>query len=209
MSTPLTQNSKATLNLRWVTEPPIRQLTKEETGFAINQLKGNLTGWDTVKDAHLGTVDVTDWQDPKRTQEERWNQRISSTNSMLKKDFSDETNFGYFVDGQPIGIMTIDDIGSDNSFYICDLVTHPGSGEAGGILIEHAAQWSDSHGGSGKLELWALDEDALRAYLALGFKSIPQKATNSMMLDPGQTASWCKLDGKWRIAKHIGKKYIG
>lgn len=201
----LTQNAESSLNFRWVTEPPIIQLNSDEIASRVERLKTNLDGWGLVSVDNLGPsdTDVRDWQNPQRTQQARWNQRISSTEIMVDKDKWDKehSTFEYRVNSEPIGIIAITK--KRGGFVVPHLVTHPGSSEAGGILIEHAAQWSDSHGEAGKLTLIALDDDAEQAYLALGFKQV----SFEMVLDPSKEEKWCKLNDKWRLAKHQGTKY--
>jgi hypothetical protein len=208
----LTNEPASTLNLRWVTVPPIKELSKEDAQLAVKQLQTNLAGWDPVavpQNPAADDIDKKDWKAPQRTQQERWNTRLASTDKMVNTEFSGAYFVGYYIDGQPIGVLAMSNFVPFP--YINDLVTHPGSDTAGGILIECAVQKSVDWGNSGTLELTALDEDAAEAYKALGFvrKTLPYDP-DEMILDPAkQDQIWCYLDGRWRIKKYIGKRFIG
>jgi hypothetical protein len=126
---------------------------------------------------------------------------------MVKTKFSGEYFIAYYIDGQPIGVLAMSDYILP---YINDLVTHPGSDGAGGILIECAVQKSVEWGKNGVLELYALDEDAREAYKALGFAGQKGPDDQEMTLDPSKKESiWCNLDGRWQIKKYVGKQFVG
>lgn len=213
MTIPLTTNPKSEMNLLWINTPPIIRLDKDKAALAIAELKKNMAGWEKVRvpedgDIREDDINQRDWKDPKRTQQECWNDRIDSMNSMFEMKFNGDINFAYYVTGQPIGVMALTNY--DEMPYIDDLVTHPGSSAAGGILIEYAVQISDSEWGKdGKLNLWALDDDAKMAYKSLGFKGRESDNDKDMILDPEQSTLWNKLDGKWQLKKFSGKKYVG
>ncbi|MDB5312020.1 MAG: hypothetical protein JWO38_6222 [Gemmataceae bacterium] len=208
----LTNKPTSILNLTWVTVPPIKELSKAEAQLAVKQLQTNLAGWDPVAvplNPAEDDVDKRDWKLPKRTQQERWNTRLLSTNKMVQAEFSGVYFVAYYIDGQPIGVLAMSNY--HPLPYINDLVTHPGSEAAGGILIECAVQKSVDWGKDGLLELCALDEDAGEAYKALGFISrSPPESKDEMTLEPSKNEQiWCNLSGKWQIKKYIGTQFIG
>lgn len=163
-----------------------------------------MKGWDevAVPDAPgPGDIDQRDWKAPKRTQQERWNDRINSTKLMLGLSFSSELVVEYRVAGEPVGIMAL--MKMDGRAYVADLVTHPGSEQAGGILMEYAVRQSQNWGSAGKLELYALDEEALVAYQALGFRR-KAAASKEMTLTPADCPGvWAKVGGAtWTLVKY-------
>ena len=196
------------LNLTWIDSAPIKRLNKNQAAIAIRQLKANMVGWgevDVPDPAAPDDINQRDWKEEKRTQQECWNDRIDSTNTMLDMTFDGLINFGYYIAGQPIAVLSISEYA-----YIEDLVTHPGSANAGGIMIEYAVNISEEElGEEGKLELYALDDDAQRAYQALGFEGKTSTTDKSMKFDPRNTDKWAKVGGKWCIAKYSGMKYVG
>lgn len=208
--TPLTDSKEATLNLRWVTEPPIVEVTQSKALDLMREMNTNIKGWDKVavpKSPTEDDIDQSDWKKDKRTYQERWNQRLEMTWMMLGTKFgggfiAGDRIFAYMVDGQPIGLLSIKN-GDPPS--VAELVTHPGSAMAGGVLMERAVQTSDGWGAGGKLKLFRSDEDAQRAYEAMGFVG-----TMTMTLDPADKSEiWEKIDSKWRLKKHHGLKYVG
>ena len=112
----------------WVTDPPVELIEDPIWAeVAAVQLLQN------VKDYSLGlTMD--------------WDRRINSTNTMaesVRKDRGNELNWVYKLEGQAIGIVCVIDC---KPTYIAKLVTHPGSQNAGGILIERVVQHSQEAG---------------------------------------------------------------
>jgi hypothetical protein len=211
--TPNMSDNTRELNLSWITSPPIIVLQPNEVAQRLKQLKDNLQGWGEVTEPSnplpIGTTDragtdfdVTDWKSPKRTQQERWNDRARSTNSMVNVSFGGDQVVEYRVAGEPVGIMAVK---FWNPLYICDLVCHPGSADGGGILIEYAVNLSavknDNH--EACVELWALDDDALQAYRRLGFRSIQGDNEKSMRLDPANSSGvWTNTKDGWRLTKY-------
>jgi hypothetical protein len=119
---------------------------------------------------------------------------------MLGFDFNTHYVVEYRFSTGPIGMMALIDV---DPVSVADLVTHPGSDHAGGILIEHAVQKSEEWGKHGRLKLYALTDDAREAYKALGF--VVASGSN-MTLDPRSDAckdTWTLVDGiLWRLTKY-------
>jgi hypothetical protein len=210
---PSKNNSVNELGLTWVTEPPIRVLnTPEEIKAAVEALQNNLVGWGRVGEPTppaASDFDRRDWKSPKRTQQERWNVRVGDMEhfpwSVIK--FAQPPDFhvvAYRVAGAPIGLMAMSDMLATPT--VNGLVTHPGSENAGGILIEYAVQKSDEWGKGGKLQLTPDNKECEQAYKHLGFEGTPY----SMTLDPASRRDiWSRPGGKWRLTKFIGMKYVG
>lgn len=211
-------------DLDWITEPPIRVLLEFQIMAAIKKMRLTMSGWDAVdvpdkpvmayvpaapgqspQDARAKQllrkppdIDANDWKRPKRTFQERWNDRISSTNTMLDSDFHKDHVVGYFVTGVPVALMALT---GNTPVYIADLVCHPGTENAGGIMMEYAVNHALKTANDPRLQLWALDEDARRAYLAMGFTS-DTPDSRAMTLDPRVSPLWTQVSGAWHLAKY-------
>lgn len=211
----LTQSAEAELNLHKQVHAPIKELTPAKTISAVKALERELKQWklalipDTPSE---DDIDHLDWQNPKRTHQERWNERLDATRAALgslKEGFNPEgiKSFAYCVGDRPVGILLLQE-GSPP--YISDFVTHPGSEGAGGALLEYAVQVSVDRGMKGMLEIKPLDSDAREAYKKLGF--VNSKTTiNMMTFDPNTPENkekWSQTNGELRLTKHAEKKYI-
>jgi hypothetical protein len=202
-------NSVNELGLRWVTDPPIFVLTDQaDIDLAVNTLKANLEDWKEVAvpfSPAASDIDQRDWKSPKRTKQERWNVRIKNTKRFSWGAIGGNFVVVYRVAGAPIGLMAMDELGGTP--YVLGLVTHPGSENAGAILLEYAVQKSDEQGKGGKLKIMPENEECREAYLHLGFVGPPD---NLMTLDPASRRDiWSKPGPKWLVTKFIGKKYVG
>ncbi len=202
------------LNLTWVTEPPIVVLQPEQVAERVRALRKAMAGWDPVADPGAltapGDVDQTDWQTPKRTMQGRWNARMGATAEMLMTMEIMEPSYEdycveYRVTGTPVGLMVLD-LGGRPA-RIDDLLTHPGSGECGGILLEHAVQMAQSRLGDPRIRLYPLNGDARQAYLKLGF--VDEKDKNMLLDPPNSDGMWTNATGLWRLARHAAhNRYI-
>ncbi|MDR3573135.1 MAG: hypothetical protein P4L50_04700 [Anaerolineaceae bacterium] len=210
---PLTGNPDATLILQWNANPPVKQLQPDAFAAAADEFDKNVRGLtfiDPLPPFANEDVDAQDWCTPQRTYQERWNNRLTSTLTMLEEPLNiissdrPKLGFAYFVDKTPVGLMAVSP--NAKSLLISDLVTHPLSEGVGACLIEQAVSTSMELGSEGKLELWSLDEDSERAYLKMGFRKIIR---NHMELDPSETDKWIEQDGKWLIDNNRNRKYIG
>ncbi|MFO1023918.1 MAG: hypothetical protein U1E70_01935 [Acetobacteraceae bacterium] len=214
----------------WITEAPIRVLSEFQIIAALKKMRLTMRGWDPVavpdnpvmpyvppapgqspQDVRAKQllrkppdIDASDWKRPRRTFQERWNDRISSTNSMLDNDFRDHHVVGYFVTGVPVALMALT---GASTVYVADLVCHPGTENAGGIMIEYAVNYGCKIHNSPVVRLWALNEDARRAYLALGFTS-DTGTGKAMTLRPATSPLWTQVSGVWHLAKYAqGQRY--
>src|SRR4051812_894685 len=93
-----------------------------------------------------------------------WNERLDSTQHILEhiEYFSEEIDatkdfYGYMVAGIPVGLLVIEALRKSEELKPCALiwylVTHPGSTTAGVILVEFAANYSESHNLKGAMGL--------------------------------------------------------
>ena len=128
------------LNLVWINRAPIRKVNNDGAARAIQQITDNMDGWDPVAipdPVDPSDINQRDWKTPKRTQQECWNERIDATHRMLSTSFIGDC-YVYEIGGQAIAVMAM------TSNLIADLVTHPGSETAGGIMVEFAANYSQT-----------------------------------------------------------------
>jgi hypothetical protein len=207
MSMPSSINSVNELGLKWITDPPIFVLnTSTEIALEVATLKKNLGGWDGVavpSSPAASDIDRRDWKSPKRTQQERWNVRMHNTKHFPWYAIGGDLVVVYRVAGAPIGLMAMSKILDPP--YVCGLVTHPGSENAGGTLLEYAVQKSDEWGKGGKIQLAPDNDECKEAYKHLGFEG-----GFMMTLDPASRRDiWSKPGDKWLLTKFIGMKYVG
>jgi len=206
-------------NLRWVTEPPIILHSAVNFAMRAKTMLANMDGWGKVDEPTEGgkmpdsldfvsNSDKRDWKQPPRTQQERWNLRISATLDLVRSmcDVGDgdkhHSYIEYGVSGAPVGLMVMSDAVNLGHCTISLLVTHPGSDNSGGILIEFAVKQAVERGFDGKLTLYPNDDECSQAYEALGFES-----AGAMFLDPSQSQKWTKVGNTWKLASHLGKLY--
>lgn len=187
--------------------PPIRELSVEEAIVAIKQMNNNLEGWNCVSIPN----------DTECDEQQRWNNRIEATYSMLS---SDKPNpwatkiFAYYVDDVPVGIMTIENVEPPE---ILTLVTHPGAMGAGGSLVEQAVKQSLAWGYSNaKVTLTPMNDHSKNAYYAMGFSDIQAEDNDNLeedkdyleLLPAKQQDKWVMNLGEWKLKNHLGKGYI-
>jgi hypothetical protein len=112
----------------------------------------------------------------------------------------------YRAAGIPVGLMVMDLDGPVAK--IEELVTHPGSAECGGILMEHAVAVAQQRCGSPRIRLYPLDGDAREAYRHLGFVPADE---GHMILNPAQTNGlWVEAGGTWRLDRYSkSRSYLG
>lgn len=223
----LTQSTYAKLNLHKQLHAPIKKLTHDEAISAMAELAADIAHWEraTVPSHPLDDdIDYSDWQQPPRTKQKRWNDRLDDAQFIIdtassgvaifdfifdsgKNDSGKSNCFSYYIDNKPVGMVILEG-GSDP--YISAFVTHPGSEGAGGALMEYAvnfiADQAPKESENVQIKLTPL-KDAIGAYRQLGFiQEEDQMILNSDTLEFKE--KWCKQDGKWRLAKHVDKKYI-
>ncbi|MDR3573134.1 MAG: hypothetical protein P4L50_04695 [Anaerolineaceae bacterium] len=209
---PLTSNLTAELNLRWSTASPVKRLQPREFDAAVAQLTETcqpLMSIDPLPVRSQEDVDMRDFQEPKRTQQQRWNDRLESTRLMLEDPPRIEKNdkhlrFAYFVDDTAVGIMKMS---SGTPPYIDVLLTHPLSEGVGSSLVEQAVASSAKMGSNGELELCSLDKDSSKAYEAMGFFKVTN-SFNRWRLNPNESENWVIQDGQLIFRKNVDAKYI-
>lgn len=141
-----------------------------------------------------------------RAHADGWNDRIRNTQSILKIMSPKDYNLIYTVLGTPVGIICLTDA---TPTYVSWIVTRPGTDNAGGILIEAAADYSQANGDGGRLELNSYDKKSTRAYKALGFVKTDRNydGGGEMTLDPAISPLWSLRSDGWKLVKYADKKY--
>ncbi len=190
------------LNLKWITAPPIFKLQPNDIPQRMTAFRASMDEWgglvpvpDEPKDDDF---DQRDWKQIKRTQQERYNDRIDATNHIASTDFGGANVYEYRVDGRPIGLMQLNKDGYADKLDIALLVAHPGASLAGAILVEFAAQKSDKWNMKGKLALMAADDEAMKFYEELGFEH-----DGIMNLDPNKSDKWSRgAKNQWVLTKY-------
>ena len=139
--------------------------------------------------------------------DESWNSRKGSSLhiSHLVDIHADEglkPCYEYRMNGQTVALMVLH-IKPGDCIEIKDLVTHPGTANAGGIMVEYALNRVAHYDAQGAdleedfLELESLNADSTAAYEALGFVDAGKK----MYLQAEKSDLWKKVGGNWKLAK--------
>lgn len=210
----MSESSQAALGLTWVTQVPIVEIRPDEVESRARALRDAMAGWDRVavpQNPGQDDIDPRDWQSPKRSFQARWNARLSATNDMLltmtiMTPSDDAYCVEYRAAGVPVGLMVMDLDGPVAK--IEELLTHPGSVEGGGVLMEHAVAVAQQRCGSPCIRLYPLDGDAREAYRHLGFADAKD---GWMILDPAKAQGvWENSTGPWRLARYAkSTTYLG
>jgi hypothetical protein len=200
---------------------PVRSLTTEEFAKAVAKLQRNLKGWEPLPDWEAPEADAED-DAPSRFTPQAWNARLEATqrrvrllSASLQRPTSRE-GFAYLIDvDTPVGLMllgrpqVLDPKTGELCVEVHNFVTHPGSETAGGALLERAVSYSMRYGGEGRIGLMPLDEEAAKAYRALGFVSADSPYLTPMILNPADHLDiWALVDGEWRLREFLDKKLL-
>jgi len=177
----------------WTTDSPVYRIPKERFLFLVNQLEQHLKDWHSDVDAPGGfdrqlAADIVIY--------------------MMKQVGTGLTFHCYMLMGQPAGLMVLDETSTPVQLKL--LVTHPGSSNCGGVMIEYAVARSVANGQKGCLQLTALDGQAQLAYKALGFEDADRPSTGGfpMDLDPAKSEKWVHINNSWRLKKYSEKKNL-
>lgn len=143
-----------------------------------------------------------------------WNTRLRQTNHEIDelieycKNNPAET-FGYVSDGKLVGALVMEKrfMDSGEAPYIAGCVTYPGTKGRGSALLERAVNASEQWGGGGKVGLIAGNGAADKVWRHMGFKKA-RSVPGYRLLDPSSSDQWTKMDGEWKIAKHVGREYF-
>lgn len=183
-----------------INAPPLQIADANQVRAAIAKMQMSVGSYDS------GTLDTYDDDVNFLEHADDWNDRIKNTLSILKIMSPKDYNLIYTVLGASVGIMCL-----TNALptYVSWIVTHPVTGNAGGILIEAAADYSQAHGDGGRLELYSYDKKSTRAYKALGFVKADGNYDDGgdMTLDPANSALWSLRSDGWKLVKYADKKY--
>src|SRR5262249_9453851 len=205
---------------KWVDTAPVYERDVDQFTQDVKTLKVSFQGWNSVQLPKHGKH-----QKPNRTDEERdayrqmkrWNQHISGAKDLfdlLDYSLKDGTLrmpgfrfFSYLIVGAPVGVMAVQVGNTASALSITYLVTHPGTVNCGGILIERAVNLSEELGKGGRLTLDSLDKASSKAYAALGFTGYNKHLIKGdggahMELDPRKSSQfWKEVNGVWKVSK--------
>lgn len=192
----------------WINVPPVIEV--RDSGLLrsyADQMRKLIKKYDK------GEYETYDDNDNLIEDVDNWNDRVKNAKAILRsiadssKNQKYEYNLVYRVLGWPLGILCADD---DNPVHIYWLVAHPGTDNAGGTLLELAADWSESRHKGGRLDLYSYDRKSTVAYKAMGFIKEDGKYDSGgrMTLDPrSATDTWVKAGANWKLRKYLGKGY--
>ena len=200
---------------RWITTAPIIQRSAEEYTCDVK------TMWKSVENYHAAVEPKKSWfwglfsrssETPPPVAPDKdsiWEQNYEGLTMMLKLYLHNDNGlfFTYFLDGKPIGVMTLKPPGMYGSFTIKHIATHPAVQACGGTMMEYALYYAGQNAWVQKINLSPLNAGARAAYKALGFK--PMEGLDYMELDPAASDGvWQRVGSDWRIAKYVGQNYL-
>ncbi|MGX9965076.1 GNAT family N-acetyltransferase [Roseomonas sp. F4] len=182
------QPDRQDLSLGWVTDPPIRLLDEGEVALCgrwlINALKQFLA-------------------EPGNTPEFANRLTVAQERGEVLELETDPAQFqvyAYFHSGKPVGMMSIDRPESlrQGSVHIDSLAGHPAARNVGDILIEFAANLSQSRGAGGRVTLTA-DVGTRGFYESVGFQPRSggwNEGWTGCVLRP-RPPQWRLMQGRW------------
>jgi hypothetical protein len=175
----------------WITDAPIFYVQPNEVEKKIQQFEKNLEGWEL--------------KEPSSGEGKKWNDRVFATGFILElmRKKPADAYFEYRMDGQPIALMGVR---ASNPVEIKWLATHPGSENAGGIMVEHALFLANNKLNYGPvLVLESYNADSTKAYQALGFRVL---SGTDMELDASRCPLWTSVNERWKLKKYLGMKLL-
>ncbi len=131
-----------------------------------------------------------------------------------KKGPQKGASFEYRLAGEPLALMTVN-FQTYDYVEIIYLVAHPGTENAGGIMVEYLLnlieRLNDDHGFGlvpNMVKLESLNEDATAAYEALGFTVTKAGMYPDMQLDADASDKWERVGEKWRLKKYKLQRFL-
>jgi hypothetical protein len=195
------KGSVAMFQYDWITAAPLVVADAGAVAIAAAKMKAAVNNYDQ------GALETYDDQFDKIAHAVDWNERIGNTIAILDIITGSDRNLIYTVLGTPVGIICLSD---NDPSHVSYLVTHPGTENAGGIMLEAAADYSQSRGHGGKLDLYSYDGKSSRAYRAMGFTKADNgyDSGGTMVLEPTTSALWHFTGGHWRLAKYEALRFF-
>jgi hypothetical protein len=194
----------------WINQPPIYLAQSEEEAItALTRLKQNMQGWGApaIPDRpglheEFETAAWNVWPGERGA----WNDRVETSDGLVDDmldELGEEDVWIYRVTGEPVGIMFLS--GGQNWLHIEYLVTHPGSKDCGGVLIEKAVNLSVGAGYGGRLRLCAGNDNATEMYAHMGFVEKNEGPDNMELVPSTQGAKWqATPGGGYRFIPYLG-----
>ncbi|MDB5306914.1 MAG: hypothetical protein JWO38_1116 [Gemmataceae bacterium] len=183
------------MTIGWITDPPISLAgSKEEAVLALRTLKANMKDWTAPpipgrpgRDADFEEAAWDVWPAERRA----WNARRAESRGLIVdmiEELGDDDVWVYRIGGAPIGVMII--YGCAGYLHIEYLVTHVGSKDCGGVLIQKAVTLSVAAGFHGRVRLFAGNENAASMYAHMGFVEKDEGVDNMELVPANQPAKW-------------------
>lgn len=179
----------------WVDDAPVIVLNPDEVDGRARRLVEISNAWGGASSTRHGETD-------------------DIAGLIERKGVEKGANFEYRVAGEPLALMTLN-LEADGPVEIKFLVTHPGTQNAGGIMVEYAlnlvARLIKEHDFPlvpGALQLESHNENATAAYQALGFFIERAGSYPRMVLDADESDKWEQVAEKWRLKKYKTLRYL-
>ncbi|VVE43676.1 hypothetical protein [Pandoraea anhela] len=107
-------------------------------------------------------------------------------------------------EGHMTGVMTVSvsprEEDMRDTFWIDNIITHPGASGAGELLVEKAVSMSMNKGFGGTVRLMALSGQDF--YQSVGFRDL---GGGMMELRPSQSNKWSNVNGTWLLSRRMHK----
>lgn len=179
----------------WIDTPPIRRLTDEEYLVSKREYDEAMERWGEID----GGTDLA-----KRLNDHRgYSVDVARfTEYALGRGYD---IYEYRIAGVPVAIMMVD---LDDVLEIKNLFTHPGTENAGGIMIEFALNLTVDNPlrvAPGVIGLETYNEASTAAYKALGFKTYSGR---QLVLEAAKSELWELVETRWKLKKYKDKRYL-
>lgn len=178
---------------QWIDNPPITPLTYEQFLVSKKAFEEAMQAWGDVGDARMD-AHKGDALFIARVMDNHYN----PMRTMI---------FEYKIAGVPVALMQIQISGS--KLEIKELFTHPGTLNAGGIMVEYALNLTMNPRNAAVMKqgiviLESFNAASTAAYVALGF----EQNGGMMRLQADKSDKWELVGERWKLKQYKDKRYL-
>ncbi|MBC7843951.1 MAG: hypothetical protein H7099_16640 [Gemmatimonadaceae bacterium] len=188
-------------DFEWVTAAPISYVPPNEAEARLKRFRDNVRAYGQV----AGNSEISARLNSHQTD------ALFIRRVMKARLGSDFLLFEYRYCGEPIALMQLDFHGG--YVDIKNLVTHPGTEKAGGVMVEFALNQPQHYNAQrpgllmeGVVGLSSYSLASTAAYLALGFTKDSDRGSE-MTLVAAKSTKWQRVNGSWCLTAYVGQRY--
>ncbi len=188
-------------DFEWVTDAPISYVPPNEAEARLKRFRDNVRAFGQM----AGNSEISARMNAHQTD------ALFIRRVMKAKLGADLLLFEYKYCGEPIALMQLDFQGG--YVEIKNLVTHPGTEKAGGVMVEFALNRPQHYNAQragmlmdGVVGLESYSPESTAAYLALGFTKDAHHGSE-MTLQASKSPKWQRVNGEWCLTAFQGQRY--